>query len=215
MKLIVGTLMASALAWSASAQVLLHAETPLFGNADQTWPEHFSSSDGFGCRPLINFGVWKRTEAPDPETPDEPADTSWIRVDNYGVMHCAYILSTAYRKPFEWDGHEYSLLVKLGSAKGPRGPLDLYAFQKGFRPGSDYLLLAAEPAPDKLITRFFVLGFSCPKAWQRGAGVIDVWRTDYCAAPDKAGLKRLAVEAAGRAPLATLEYVGPAPETGG
>jgi hypothetical protein len=213
MKRLLGILVAAAMAWPASAQVLLHADTPLFGGSDQTWPEHFSSGDSFGCKSAIFFGVWKRTDAPDREAPDEPPDTSWLRVDNYGVFHCAYILSEANQEPFEWEDYEYSLLVKLGSAKGPKGPLDLYAFQKGFRPGSTYLLLAAEPTDaDKAITRFFVLAPDCPRDWWRGNGVIDVWRTDYCAVPDKAGLRRIAVSAARRPPAATLEYVGPDPE---
>lgn len=195
---------------SATAQTLLHADTPLFGGADKTWPEHFYSDDSFGCRSLIPFGVWKQTGAlaPDAEPGEEP-NTSWMKVSNYGVFHCAYIVTTAYGdEPKGWGNFEYALLADLGQAQGPDGKLALYALQSGFRPGSSYLLLAATPG-ETYIRRFHVLDTVCPRAWWRDAGTMDVWLTAYCAVPGKAALRRMAVAAARRPPAATLEYVGP------
>lgn len=195
------------IATPATSQALLHADTPLFGGADKTWPEHFVSDDSFGCRSLIPFGVWKRTEvlAPDAEPGEEP-NTSWMRISNYGVFHCAYIVENAYDEPKDWGNFEYALLAELGEAESPDGKLTLYALQSGFRPGSSYLLLAAKQG-ETGIRRFLVLNTICPKAWWRDAGTMDVWLTGYCAAPSKAALRRMAVAAARRPPAATLEYV--------
>ncbi|MDP1739262.1 MAG: hypothetical protein Q8L23_17695 [Caulobacter sp.] len=198
----------------ASAQALLHSDAPLFNGADQTWPEYFFQGGSFGCKSLVPFGYWKETEVfgPDAEPSDEP-DVEWVRIRNYGVFHCAYMVDRAYGEPRDWGELENAWLVLLGETEGSTGKLILYALQLGFRPGSSYTLLAAEPSKEP-VRRFLVLDPVCPRGWKRGSGPIDIWRTDYCSVPDKAGLKRLAVAAARRKPLATLEYVGPAPEVG-
>lgn len=206
-------MLALAMASPATSQVLLHADTPVFGDGDKTWPEHFASRESFGCRSLIPFGVWKRTEVlkPGADPEDEP-NVSWMKIDNYGVIHCAYVVTTAYSKPKDWGNFEYALIAELGEAEGPDGKLALYALQSGFRPGSSYLLLAARPGED-LIRHFQVLDPVCPRAWWRDAGTMDVWLTGYCAVPSKAALSRMAVAAARRPAAATLDYLEPAPAT--
>lgn len=203
-RLLLPLLIGLAAASPVSAQSLLHSDTPLFADVDDPWPRHFFDADGFGCSSMIPFGLWKRTEAA--EGGEEPP-FDWLRIDNYGVLHCAYIVLQSDGEPKDWNNAEYAWIGELGEADGPDGdPLRLYALQLGFRPGSSYLLLARKPGKD-MTRRFFVLNWDCPPGWSREGKSTDVWRSDYCAVPHLAGLRRIARAAAKAPPAATLEYV--------
>lgn len=208
MKLIVGTLMALALASPVAAQEYLHSDEPLFTMADDPWPRHFFEDDGFGCASIVPMGVWRRVDAPggNPQA-DELSNVNRLRFRNYGAFHCAYLIDWSESdEADDWRDFDYGLIGGLGQVDEPDGKLDLYAIQSGFRPGSNYLLVAVRPTKG-LITQIIVLEPECPREWVRGKKPYDVWRADYCAVPDLAGLRRLARADARKPPAALLEYV--------
>lgn len=204
----IGMLLAAMLAAAGPAlaqDVLLRSDLPLWTEEDDNvWPHSFADSDGMGCVYLLPAGIWDRVDA---ERPDEETR---VRIRNQGIFHCVLGVSIADESPPEWGAEERALLIDLGKAPGPKGDLTLYALQGGFRGGSSYVLLAAEPPKGKL-TRLLVLGPECPDAWVRESRKPTVWVTEYCAVPDEAGLRRIARAAAAKAPTGTLDYIGPEP----
>ena len=86
--------------------------------------------------------------------------------------------------------------------------------QKGFVPGSDYVLLAREAEGDGPVRRFTVLQRRCPRASVREADGMDVWTTRYCGIESRAELLALARRMLRAKPLGTLEWVGDNNEEG-
>ena len=68
----------------------LHSDLPLYTfDWEETWPRSFSSrEDGvlsFGCTSPVAFGDWHF----EPNPKDRFGETYWLRISNYGVLHCA------------------------------------------------------------------------------------------------------------------------------
>lgn len=198
----------------ASAQdVLLRADLPLWTGADgeDFYPKHFSETDGdsfsFGCSSNIQFGDYREVRANDPER------VAWWRIGNYGVFHCALLLSEASeRTELDTGFREHAWLVVLGKIQTSGGEIELLALQIGARGGSTYNLFSRSVgAPN---TTLSVLDPVCPRGSTRRGRGIDVWRTDYCVVASQSALRRIAREAFRRPPVAALEYVGPELDSG-
>ena len=192
------------------ADDLIHSELPLFAQeTTEKWPQHFYDDDGgFGCLSRVAFGDWalRRSEA---EADDEP---SGYRFANYGVFHCAALVSTAAElKELDKETPRISFFVSLGSIRTGNRKVELWAIQIGARPGSDYVLLTRSPGPG-LISSFSVLQRDCPKSNRRKAPEMDSFRTDYCAIDSRPALIALARRMANRQPLGTLVMVHPPKE---
>lgn len=187
---------------------LIHADLPLWTEQyEQMWPRAFHDKDSFGCAHTIRLGDW-RLQSAGKDDPDE-----WLRLENYGVMHCYLVERRAYvRAGLTGGGWRYSVIVQLGRAPTPKGEAELWALQSGARPGSDYLLLATPAKREGVIAKFDVLRRECPSGKFRDAGAIDILLTGYCAIDTRDELVKLARRMAGLPPLAVLEYVGEAPK---
>lgn len=188
---------------------LLHSDVPLFGYKDNLIPEHFSDDDGFGCTSRVALGDWTFRRADLPDNDDE-----WIRLQNYGVFHCAIVESKAYsRDRLDKSGSRYSFFVQIGKTRVAGKSVELWALQSGTRPGSDYLLLTRTPS-DTIIAEFDVLQSRCPAANRREGPNINGWLTAYCAVNTRRELVALAKSMAKRPPLGKLRFSGETEKAG-
>lgn len=191
-------------------EVLIRADLPLWTNYADThvFPTRFVDEESFGCVSNVRFGDYRRIETGE----SEPSD--WWRIDNYGVNHCALLLSEAPDQDrLENRFRDYAWVIVLDEVQTPVGEVELLALQIGARGGSEYRLLS-RPKADATNATISVLNPACPRAFLRDAGSLDVWRTDYCVVASQSALRRLAREAVRRPPAAILEYVRPEPVDG-
>jgi len=168
----------------------IHSSLPLYTfDWNDLWPRSFVDGDGFGCMSRIEFGDWRFT----PAQINEQEEEGWYRFSNYGVFHCAAIIRDASERAelgvAQWD---YGYLVRLGNARHRSTEWELWALQRGVRPGSDYTLLAREASTSGLIVEFRVLQQRCPRGMMREVRGFDVWSTRYCAVESRAELLSLA-----------------------
>ncbi len=185
----------------------IHSALPLYTfEWEQMWPRSFSSEDEFGCTSRVAFGDWRFT--PNPE--NSSGAQHWERFTNYGVFHCAAIMTTSAEQG-ELGGArwEYGFFVQLGAARKGRVTWELWALQKGVVPGSEYTLLAREPS-DATIERFTVLQQVCPSGTRLEAKGLDIWGTSYCAINSRAELLSLARKMLALPPMGVIEKVVPA-----
>jgi len=182
---------------------LLHSDLPLYDFSYQdVWPQHFSSNDGdFGCTSRIAFGNWTFT--------DNEGETGVWQIANYGVFHCAAIFRQAETKAdLANANYKYGLAAFIGTTEHSGKPIELWAFQMGMRPGSDYVLLARAPGQG-IVKSFSVLQRFCSKARTRRlpeGRTLDIWSTGYCTISSRSELLSLAKQALGRPPLGKLEW---------
>ncbi len=170
------------------------------------WPKGFPDDDSFGCESIIRFGDWTFTEK-DEEQPE------WMRLRNYGVFHCAMVESWGPdRESLDKTGYKYSWLVSLGKAEYQGKAVELWAFQRGARPGSDYLLLRKVAKP-KGLTELDVLPVDCAKRHLRDGGQLDVWLTSYCSINDVNDFVAFAREMAKKPEVGKLVWKADVPET--
>lgn len=193
---------------------LVHADLPLYGGEDEKWPKAFTDDDGgFGCASSVRFGDWSYRDA---EGGDE---ARWYRFSNYGVFHCFAVVKEApERTELGAASFRYAFFVPIGEARIDRRKIELWVLQMGGRPGSDYLLLAREPAKG-MVTRFDVLQRKCPPSAIRDGGGIDILPTRYCAINSRNDLVALARAMGRLKPLGTItleegDADAPAPKVG-
>lgn len=186
-------------------QDLIHSDLPLWhtGSGDM-WPRAFHNGDSFGCTSRIRFGDWRYDER---ETEGEP---SWYRIHNYGVFHCFMLVKDADERS-DLDGGEPdpSFWIALGTVSIDQVPVELWALQRGARPGSDYLLLSRRPASGA-IESFDVLERECPRNRVRHGSGLSILLTRYCAINSREELVRLARRMSRRPPLGRLTFVASA-----
>ena len=179
---------------------LIHADLPLFGygTADM-WPQHFDDADGsFGCMSRVAFGTWTLTR-----NDREPDEAEWYRIGNYGVFHCAALVSAAdEKKSLENNRPRLAYFVLIDR----RADRELWTLQLGVRPGSDYILLSRKPDAG-IVKRFDVLQRDCPASLRRKGKTIDTFLTGYCAVNSRDDLIAMARSMAKRPPLGTLTWV--------
>jgi len=123
---------------------LIHAPVPLYTfDWKQVWPRGMvpDADTIAGCASRVAFGDWRFT----PNLEDEYADPWWLRVSNYGVFHCAANLLEADEREELGEG-EFSrgLFAMIGEGSTDGRAWELWVLQKGFVPGSAYVLLARE-----------------------------------------------------------------------
>lgn len=187
----------------------IHSDLPLWGSkkSDQVWPKSFRDAELFGCTHRIETGDWKRGEAR-----SLSFDVEWIRLSNYGAMHCFLVEGRSYGQAgLDTAEGKISLLIELGRMTGADGEVELWALQSGARPGSDYTLLSRKPGPG-LITMFNVLQQQCPRRLVRESNALDIARTDYCAVNSQRDLRDFARAMSKLPPEGTLIYVPPSEE---
>lgn len=178
---------------------LLHADLPLFGtDKDKLQPIHFVDGESFGCASAFAFGDWR-------ESSTEDWRQDWMRIGNYGVFHCAYILSTAdSRDTLDKAKTKHSWMVKIDQL----GDHALWAMQIGATLGSSYRLFRV-PLQKGVIAQMDELQIICPKDWQRKGPQIDVWGTRYCAVESREDLIHFARQMDRKPPLAHWQKVDP------
>lgn len=198
--LVAGLLAAASDVPEEYASEAIHSDLPLFRDYETLWPRHFVDGDDFGCTSRIRFGDWALVSG---EGSD--AETTWLRIANYGVFHCAALLTEAYdRAELQKTQPRLSFFVELGSVRAGSVDLELWALQKGMSPGSDYTLLARQRSPDA-IAKFTVLQRECPRTRLRDAGRMDIFGTAYCAVNSASELIALARKMAKRKSLGIME----------
>ncbi|WP_313335397.1 hypothetical protein [Sphingobium yanoikuyae] len=189
------------------AGMILHADTPLFGDeSEDKWPQAFTSDDAkeFGCTSRVAFGDWQIQ----PSDPDE--DSFWYRISNYGVFHCwANVAQAPSREALAHAVVAPSFFIFLGT----QGATELWALQKGAVPGSDYLLLARERG-DGIIRRFSLLQRDCTGQALRKGRQLDILNTRYCHVASPADLLAIARRMVKRQPLGILALVPDAKDDG-
>ncbi len=175
----------------------LHAPLPLYTfDWPNLWPRSFTD-DGpdlsFGCASRVAFGDWQFVS----ELADYGGLSGWTRIENYGVFHCAANLHEAEERNELAEG-EFSrgLFALIGTGRAAGKTYELWVLQRGFVPGSSYILLARDPAvqAEGAIARFDVLQRQCPPGRLRKAEGMDVWSTSYCAIESRDELLALARE---------------------
>jgi len=170
----------------------LHAPVPLYTfDWPDLWPRSFTDEESFGCTSRVAFGDWQFVS----ERPDYGGLSGWMRIENYGVFHCAANLHEADEREELAEG-EFSrgLFALIGQGQAAGKTYELWVLQQGFVPGSSYILLARDPAEDAkgTIARFDVLQRECPRGRLRKAEDMDVWLTRYCAIESREELLALA-----------------------
>lgn len=193
---------------------LIHAPIPLYTfDWEQVWPRSMVANEDtiVGCETRVAFGDWRFT----PNPYDDYADPWWQRIRNYGVFHCAAnLLEADEREDLEEGDFSRGLFARIGKGRADGRAWELWVLQKGFVPGSDYVLLAREAEGDGPVRRFTVLQRRCPRASVREADGMDVWTTRYCGIESRAELLALARRMLRAKPLGTLEWVGDNNEEG-
>jgi hypothetical protein len=193
---------------------LIHSPLPLYTfDWDHVWPRGMVPDADLiaGCETRVAFGDWRFS----PNSADEYADPWWLRVGNYGAFHCAAnLLEADEREELPEGEFTRGLFAMIGEGRADGRSWELWALQKGFVPGSNYLLLAREAGGEDLVKGFTVLQRRCPRRSVREADGMDVWRTRYCAVESHAELLALARRMLREMPLGTLGLVEDANEKG-
>jgi len=191
----------------------VRSDLPLYTFAwEDVWPRGFSHGEGkdyqFGCESRVALGDWRLT--PNPDDPD--GEPLWWRITNHGFFHCGTHMRDAdEREELSEAGEGNSqpgLIARIGTARHAGQRWELWVFQKGFLPGSEYTLLARSAETDELIKRFTLLQRRCPHRNVREASDMDSWRTRYCAINTRGELLALAKRMLREPSLGELEYVG-------
>jgi len=183
---------------------LIHSDLPLWtSQREAMWPRAFYEGDSFGCQTRVRYGDWRFDET-------EPGgDPLWYRFANYGVNHCfALVRDARERGELATAQSDPSFFIELGTARGRNGPVELWALQRGVRPGSNYLLLARTPAAGP-VAAFEVLQRACPRASMRGGTNLSILLTGYCAVESREALIQLARRMARLPPLGRLVLADP------
>lgn len=194
---------------------LIHSDLPLYTfEWEELWPRNFRDEDSFGCASRVAFGDWKFH----PGRANEYSSAYWIRIDNYGVFHCAANFYTADARDELADGEfERGFFVNIGESTRGSEPWELWVLQQGTVPGSSYVLLARQPDEPGIIDNFRILQRHCPEGHVRkvdGVG-LDVWSSRYCAINSHSELLELASRMLRLPPLGVLERIGDPPGENG
>lgn len=194
----------------ADGYVPLRSDLPVLkGRPDAIWPQVSVDDSGFSAASIIALGDWKRTES---NCFEGESCESWLRLDIMSIFHGGYVIAQASSRDDLDATGEPGRIAELGGGSTVGGA-NLFAIQIGIRGGSAYILVSApDETPIKHLT---VLDSDCAHsgaARLRDAGAVAALYTSYCVVDSWAALKRLAVAALNRPPLAKLEFAGSADE---
>lgn len=190
----------------SSPEFLLHSDLPLWIDyEDQSLsPRHFSDEDSFGCVSEFPFGDWQLTYLRGAES--YVPDPVWWQVLNYGVFHCGALFSSSATRGGGGETRP-GFAVNLGIDQ--RTGLELWAWQIGMRPGSEYILLARPKDSDT--DKFLVLNPDCEAGEERRTDpLLSVWRTAYCNVPSQKAMLAIAGGAAAKPAIGSLAFAGKA-----
>lgn len=180
----------------------VHSDIPIYTfHYDEIWPRGFLEEGAIGgCTSRVAFGDWKFKPNPD----GERAEEWWLRIDNYGVFHCAANLYNAdSRVELESARFTRGWFVRIGVEDTDEPKSELWLLQEGFATGSTYTLLARN-MEEELVTSFTVLQRKCPIGAYREARGMGIWATGYCAINSDTDMYRFANEMLKLAPLGEL-----------
>ncbi|MAP96503.1 MAG: hypothetical protein CMK07_16280 [Ponticaulis sp.] len=180
---------------------LIHSDIPLFTTEeDELWPQSFVSDDSFGCTSIVRSGDWRFNLV-------DTYDPEWMRLENYGVMHCWLNYWSDYQRgELGVADPRPAFFIHAADVEIEGVAIELWAIQIGARPGSDYVLLSRSPTDDA--NSYVVLQKACPRSAIRKAGYLSVLRTDYCAINSKQELIELMKDMAELPPAGRLTFVG-------
>jgi hypothetical protein len=186
---------------------LIHSDVPLWSAYDEeVWPRKFTDDDGsFGCAWQVKLGDWKITL--------HDGEEDWIRFSNYGVFHCYTMVSETAddRAELNQAPSKQSYFIDLGNHKINGQQVELWAIQRGARPGSDYTLLSRE-ANTRPTAVFNLLQATCPEGKMRKGPSLDILLTGYCSINTKQELTSLALSMAKIRPLGKLTFEAESPD---
>jgi hypothetical protein len=169
------------------------------------YPEAFTDKDSFGCSVPLRLGVYRRIPAT--STTDDRFDdeVSFVRIENYGVFHCALLYGEADdRADADKAFEDHAWLIVLDKVRRPDGGEDeLLALQIGVRNGSRYELFRRRASD--LSAPLEELDWRCPATAEHRVAHLDIWVQDSCVVSSKSDLRGVARSAARRPILATLE----------
>lgn len=181
----------------AAQEVMLRSDLPLWApESDGVEPFSFHNQDGFGC--ATNIGTGEYVLHLTDEDKDQPA---WrIHLMITGFVHCAFTFSEGYDESNLGAARTSAWAIPLDTVSTNAGEVEILALQIGARPGSEYRLFTRSPegALDRPLT---LLDPRCPRGMKRRLSQLSTWRTDYCAVPNRAALRRIARDAARRPPV--------------
>ena len=181
---------------------LIHSDLPLYGlEGDDMWPRGMVGlKDSFGCESRVAFGDWQFQSNPI----DEDSRSWWIRVSNYGVIHClANFFKADAREELDDGDLTRGYFVRIGEEERGGKTHELWVMQQGWLPGSNYVLLAREPE-QVLVKKFTMLQSRCPRGAMRRAETLTGWVTDYCVINSREDMLSPARDMLALEPLGTL-----------
>lgn len=189
---------------SVEAQTL-RSDSPLWTYQNERdpglYPEHFVNEDSFGCAVPLRLGIYRHSSV------DDEGDETFVRIENYGVFHCALIYGeTSDRADADSAFEDHAWLIELDKVRQPDGRDErLLALQIGVQAGSRYILLRDRDGD--LSSPLEELDWKCPASAERRTARIDVWSQNSCVISSKADLRRVARAASRRPAVATLELL--------
>ena len=202
LRLVLGLTLAGLMGGVAEAQSL-RSDSPLWTYETRPdpdlFPAPFFDDDSFGCSVPLGLGLYRVTYVTD----DAEEDETFVRIKNYGAIHCALTFGTAHdREDVDTAFEDFAWLIVLDEIRRPDGTDEhLLALQIGVRAGSRYVLLRRQGAG--LSAPLDELDWKCPVRAERRTASIDIWRQDSCIVSSKAELRRMARMAARRPVVAT------------
>ncbi|HVY89309.1 MAG TPA: hypothetical protein VG942_10605 [Hyphomonadaceae bacterium] len=180
--------------------LLIHSDLPFWSDSSGSYVTPHPI-EGIGCDGDFRLGVWK--ESIFREDGGAP-DLRWWRVHNYGSFHCAAVFNVSDERDGSYgDRKGFGFVIALGRDKATG--LDLFVWQMGMIPGSEYRFLAAPAGGDG--TRYTVLQADCSAGTLRSSHVGGSFITTYCSLASEAAVRATARAAAKRPPKALLRYV--------
>jgi hypothetical protein len=186
----------------AAAQTL-RSDSPLWtydGGPTELYPRNFVDDEGFGCVHATRTGIWRYVPTDDPEL------TTFWRLENYGVNHCALLFGVASHEDGAATAFEdYAWMVRLGDAATEPNQSELWVLQIGVAGGSRYELLRRQFGK----AEFDVLEARCPREAERRRAQIDVWSQDDCIVRSQSEMTSVAIAASRHSPKARLKFIPP------
>lgn len=185
----------------------LRSDSPLWTYESERdaglFPEHFTDAESFGCSIPLRLGLYRRIEMA------EDFDESFVRIDNYGVFHCAVLYGEAFdRKDADVAFEDHAWLIVLDKIPRSDGSEDeLLALQIGISAGSRYILLRRRSG--NLSEPLDVLDWECPASAEHRRAQIGIWAQNSCITSSKTELRKIAHSAAQKPVLARLELLPP------
>ncbi|WP_374274538.1 hypothetical protein [Brevundimonas sp.] len=174
-------------------EVMLRSDLPLWiPESEGVEPYFFADNQALGCEASFYSGRYSAQE------PGSDNNGEWIDLSNDRAFSCAFSFSDSRGQS------NVAWVINLASVDTDQGAVDLLALQIGALGGSEYRLFM-RPALGGLERSLTALDPKCPRRMERRLRQTR-WRTDYCAVPNQAALRRIARDAAKRSPAGVFIF---------